>query len=164
MIFVLLVRSVRSWYTISLEILYFMAKGSSSIKKKSGSTGITHEAYSFWTEFRSFAVKGNVIDLAVGIMIGTAFNRLVQSLVDDILMPPIGAVIGDTDFSNLYINLGSGDYPTLDAAVEAGEPVLRYGLFINNLLDFFILALTIFVVLRYVLRFKKEEAEKEEKK
>lgn len=120
-------------------------------------------SYSFWSEFRSFAVKGNVVDLAVGIMIGTAFNRLVQSLVDDIIMPPIGAIAGDTDFSNLYLNLSATTYPTLEAAQKAGAPVLRYGLFINNLLDFLILALTIFIVLKYVLRLKKEEADKEAK-
>lgn len=118
-------------------------------------------AYSFWHEFKAFAVKGNVIDLAVGIIIGASFNQLVQSLVNDIIMPPIGAILGDTDFSNLYINLSSGTYPTLAAAEEAGAPVLRYGQFLNSVLDFFILAVTIFVVLRYVLRIKKEEADKE---
>jgi large conductance mechanosensitive channel len=131
--------------------------------RKKVTQALAESSYSFWSEFKSFAIKGNMVDLAVGIMIGTAFNRLVQSLVEDIIMPPIGAIAGDTDFSNLYINLSSRSYESLEAAQAAGAPVLRYGIFINNMLDFMILALTIFVVLKYVLRLKKEEAAKEGK-
>jgi large conductance mechanosensitive channel len=83
--------------------------------------------------------------------------------VDDIIMPPIGAIAGDTDFSNLYLNLSTTNYETLAAAQKAGAPVLRYGEFINNVVDFLILSLTIFVVLKYVLRLKKEDAAKEAK-
>lgn len=124
---------------------------------------LAESSYSFWREFKSFAIRGNMIDLAIGIMIGGAFNRLVQSLVDDIIMPPIGAIAGDTDFSNLYLNLSTTNYETLAAAQKAGAPVLRYGEFINNVVDFLILSLTIFVVLKYVLRLKKEDAAKEAK-
>jgi large conductance mechanosensitive channel len=105
-------------------------------------------------EFRDFAMRGNVIDLAVGIMIGAAFNQIVNSFVNDILMPPIGLLVDETDFSNLYISLSGVDYPSLAAAQEAGAATLNYGLFINNLIDFLIIAFILFLIVRQVNRIK----------
>jgi large conductance mechanosensitive channel len=108
-------------------------------------------------EFKEFAMRGNVVDLAVGIVIGAAFGKIVTSLVNDIIMPPIGLLMGGVDFSNLFVNLGSGDYPTLAAAKEAGAPVVSYGLFINTVLDFVIVAFAIFLLVRGINRMKKTE-------
>lgn len=105
-------------------------------------------------EFRDFAMRGNVIDLAVGIMIGAAFNQIVNSFVNDILMPPIGLLVDETDFSNLYISLSGETYPSLSAAQEAGAATLNYGLFINNLIDFMIIAFILFLIVRQVNRIK----------
>lgn len=108
-------------------------------------------------EFREFAVKGNVIDLAIGIIIGAAFGKIVTSLVNDIVMPPIGLLLGSVDFKKLYVNLGSESYPTLAAAEEAGAPVLRYGLFINTVLDFVLVAFAIFLLVRAINRLRRTE-------
>ena len=121
------------------------------------------KTFNFWTEFKDFAFKGNMVDLAVGIIIGTAFNDLVQSLVKNIIMPPVGKVLGNVDFSNLYINLSDKTYLTIKAAEEAGAPIIRYGLFISNLIDFVILAFTIFLILRFFLGKKKESENEVEK-
>jgi large conductance mechanosensitive channel len=110
-------------------------------------------------EFKAFAMRGNVVDMAVGIIIGAAFGRIVSSLVNDIIMPPIGLAMGNLDFSNLYINLSGGDYASLAAAEEAGAPVIKYGLFINNVLDFVIVAFAIFMVIRAMNKLKKAEEE-----
>jgi len=110
-------------------------------------------------EFREFAMKGNVVDMAVGIIIGAAFGKIVTSLVNDVVMPPIGLLTGNMDFSQLFINLGDAVYPSLEAAVAAGAPVIKYGLFINNILDFIIVAAAIFVVVRSMNRLRaKQEA------
>ena len=87
---------------------------------------MANKVFNFWTEFREFAFKGSMVDLAVGIIIGTGFNDLVQSLVKNIIMPPIGKLLGNVDFSSLYINLSDKIYPTLHAAEQAGAPVIRY--------------------------------------
>jgi len=108
-------------------------------------------------EFKAFAMRGNVVDMAVGIVIGAAFGRIVSSFVNDVLMPPIGLLMGNLDFSNLYLNLSSGSYATLAAAEEAGAPVLKYGVFINNVLDFIIVAFAIFMVIRAMNKLKKQE-------
>lgn len=108
-------------------------------------------------EFREFAMRGNVIDMAVGIVIGVAFGKIVTSLVNDVIMPPIGLLMGKVDFSDLYVNMGSVDYPSLAAATEAGAPVIRYGLFINTVLDFVIVAFAIFLVIRTMNRLKRKE-------
>ena len=108
-------------------------------------------------EFKAFAMRGNVVDMAVGIVIGAAFGRIVSSFVNDVLMPPIGLLMGNLDFSNLYLNLGGGSFPTLAAAEEAGAPVLKYGVFINNVLDFIIVAFAIFMVIRAMNKLKKQE-------
>ena len=105
---------------------------------------------SFISEFKEFALKGNTIDMAVGIVIGVAFGKVVESLVKDIIMPPIGLLLGGVNFPHLYVNLGSQTYPTLEAAEQAGAPLLKYGSFINTLVDFFIIALTIFVVIKAI--------------
>ena len=109
-------------------------------------------------EFREFAVKGNVIDLAVGIIIGAAFGRIVGSLVGDILMPPIGLLLGKVDFSNLFINLSGTAYPSVAAAKAAGAPTLNYGMFLNTVLEFLIVAFAVFLVVKQANRLRREPA------
>lgn len=109
-------------------------------------------------EFKKFILRGNVVDLAVGIVIGAAFGKIVSSLVADILMPPIGMLLGNVDFSGLFLNLGSTAYPTLAAAKQAGAATLNYGLFINAVVDFVIISAAIFVVVKMVNHIKKKEA------
>jgi large conductance mechanosensitive channel len=99
-------------------------------------------------DFREFIARGNVIDLAVGVVIGAAFGTVVKSFVDDVLMPPIGLLTGGVDFSELFWDLSGQGHATLAAATEAGAPLLRYGLFINNLLTFLLVALAVFLVVR----------------
>jgi large conductance mechanosensitive channel len=103
-------------------------------------------------EFREFAMKGNVVDMAVGIIIGAAFGKIVTSLVNDVIMPPIGLLMGNMDFGQLFVNLGDTPYASLEAAEAAGAPVVKYGLFVNNVLDFLIVAAAIFVVVRAMNR------------
>lgn len=112
-----------------------------------------------WKEFKEFIMRGNVIDLAVGVIIGGAFGKIVSSVVNDIIMPPIGFLLGNVDFKDLFITLGPGEYPSLAAATEAGAATINYGLFINNVLDFLIVALVIFLVIKGINRLhrKKEE-------
>ncbi len=117
----------------------------------------------FLKEFKEFAMKGNAIDLAVGIVIGAAFGKIVSSLVDDIIMPPIGLLLGNTDFTQLYINLSSTNYATLEAAKAAGAPVIRYGIFVNTILNFMIIALAIFLVIRAMNRLSKKAEENSQK-
>ena len=109
-------------------------------------------------EFREFIAKGNVIDLAVGVIIGAAFGKIVTSLVEDVIMPPIGMILGKVDFSNLYVNLGSQAYPSLAEAKKAGAPVIAYGQFFNSLISFLIVAFVIFLVVKQVNRLKREPA------
>ncbi len=113
---------------------------------------VSEKVSTFWQDFREFALQGNVIDLTVGVVIGTAFKQLTTSLVEDIVMPPIGLLLGNADFTELYINLSGGQYATLADAQAAGAATLNYGLFITNLIDFFLVALSVYVVLRFVLR------------
>lgn len=117
----------------------------------------------FFQEFKEFAMRGNVVDLAVGLVIGAAFGAIVNSLVNDIIMPPIGLVMGNVDFSDLFINLSGQEYPSLAAAREAGAPVIAYGAFINVLINFVIVALAIFLVVKAMnrLRRKQEQAPEE---
>jgi large conductance mechanosensitive channel len=110
-------------------------------------------------EFKKFILRGNVVDLAVGIVIGAAFGKIVSSLVTDMLMPPIGMLLGNVDFSGLFINLSGTSYPTLAAAKEAGAATLNYGLFINAVVDFIIISAAIFVVVKLVNRLQKKEKE-----
>lgn len=110
-------------------------------------------------EFRKFIAQGSVLDLAVGIIIGAAFATVVKSFVDDVLMPPIGMAAGGVDFTELYWNLGRGDYPTRAAAVEAGAPIVSYGVFINNVITFLITAFAVFLLVRSVLRMRERFAQ-----
>jgi large conductance mechanosensitive channel len=106
-------------------------------------------------EFRDFALRGNVVDMAVGIIIGAAFGKIVSSLVGDVIMPPIGVLLGNVDFSDLFIDLSGAGYATLAAAKAAGAPTLNYGLFINTVIDFTIVAFAIFLVIKQMNRFKR---------
>lgn len=109
-----------------------------------------------WKEFKEFIMRGNVIDLAVGIIIGAAFGKIVTSLVNDIIMPPIGLLLGKVDFSNLFINLSGQPYATLAEAKDAGAATINYGLFINNVIDFLIVAVAVFLVVRAVNRLRRK--------
>ncbi len=110
-------------------------------------------------EFREFAMRGNVIDMAVGIIIGAAFGKIVSSLVNDVIMPPIGKLLGNVDFSNLFINLGGGTYTSLAAAKQAGAATLNYGVFLNTVLDFVIVAFAVFMMVKAVnMARRREEA------
>ncbi|MCP3919726.1 MAG: large-conductance mechanosensitive channel protein MscL [bacterium] len=109
--------------------------------------------------FKELAMKGNVVDVAVGLVIGAAFGKIVASLVKDVMMPPIGLLMGKIDFSNLIINLGEIDHPSLAAAEEAGAPVLKYGVFIMAIIDFLIVTFTIFMVVKAMNKMKRTEEE-----
>ena len=111
-------------------------------------------------EFKKFIMRGNVLDMAVGIIIGAAFGKIVSSFVSDIMMPPLGLLLGKVDFSNLFINLSSEEYASIAAAKEAGAPVVAYGLFLNSVVDFLIVAFAIFLLIKQVNRIvpKKEAA------
>ena len=109
-------------------------------------------------EFREFAMKGNVVDLAIGVVIGAAFGKIVDSLVKDILMPPIGKMLGGVDFTNLFVMLGSGSYPTLKAAQDAGAATLNYGVFINAVINFLIVAFALFMAVKAMNRLRRQEA------
>ncbi|MFM2044401.1 MAG: hypothetical protein RLY86_2977 [Pseudomonadota bacterium] len=110
-------------------------------------------------EFKAFISRGNVVDLAVGIIIGAAFTAIVTSLVNDILMPPLGWILGGLDFTNYFIVLGSGDYATLESAKAAGAATINYGLFVNAVIKFLIVAWALFILIKQVNRFRiREEA------
>ncbi|HEY3418038.1 MAG TPA: large conductance mechanosensitive channel protein MscL [Armatimonadota bacterium] len=108
-------------------------------------------------EFKEFAMRGNVLDLAIGLIIGAAFGKIVTSFVNDILMPPIGRLLGHLDFSNLFLPLDGQHYDSLAAARAAGAATLNYGLFINTVIDFVIVAFAIFLLVRQINRFKRQE-------
>jgi len=113
-------------------------------------------------EFKEFAVKGNVVDMAVGIIIGAAFGTIVKSLVADVIMPPIGLLLGNVDFANLFVVLKqgatAGPYPSLADAQAAGAVTINYGTFINTIVSFFIVAFAVFILIRNINKMKKEEA------
>jgi len=111
-------------------------------------------------EFKKFAMRGNVVDMAVGIIIGAAFGKIVSSLVSDVIMPLVGKIMGNVDFSQLFIDISGGGYATLAAAKEAGAATINYGIFINTVLDFVIIAFAIFMVIRGMNNMKKKEEEK----
>jgi large conductance mechanosensitive channel len=108
-------------------------------------------------EFKAFAMRGNVVDMAVGIVIGAAFGKIVSSLVSDIIMPPIGRISGNIDFSNLFLNLSGGDFASLQAAKAAGAATINYGMFINTVIDFVIVAFALFIVIKAMNAAKREE-------
>jgi large conductance mechanosensitive channel len=107
-------------------------------------------------EFREFAVRGNVIDLAIGVIIGAAFGKIVTSLVSDVIMPPIGSLIGSVDFKDFFINLSDKEFTTLAEAKAAGAATINYGAFINTCIDFLILAFAVFMMVRWINRLKSE--------
>jgi large conductance mechanosensitive channel len=113
-------------------------------------------------EFKEFVTRGNVVDLAVGFIVGAAFSTIVKSLVSDVIMPPIGLLLGDVDFNNLFAVLEEGTtvgpYDTLAAAQEAGAVTINYGVFINTIISFIIVAFAVFLVIRYINRLKRKEA------
>jgi large conductance mechanosensitive channel len=107
-------------------------------------------------EFKEFIMRGNVLDLAVGIIIGGAFGKIVSSFVSDILMPPLGLIMGKVNFADLFINLSDKPYPTVAAAKAAGAPTINYGMFINTVIDFVIVAFAIYLMIQQVNRFKQK--------
>jgi large conductance mechanosensitive channel len=107
-------------------------------------------------EFKEFAMKGNVMDMAIGIIIGAAFGKIVSSFVSDILMPPLGLLLGNSDFTNKFLTLKGAVLETLEAAKEAGSVTLNYGVFINTLIDFLIIAFAIFIMVRQINRMKRK--------
>jgi large conductance mechanosensitive channel len=111
-------------------------------------------------EFKQFIARGNVMDLAVGIIMGAAFTSIVNSLVKDVIMPPIGMVTGGLDFSNIFINLSGGSYATLKAAQDAGAATINVGLFLNQVLNFVIVAFAVFMLVKQVNRFRRQEEAK----
>jgi large conductance mechanosensitive channel len=110
-------------------------------------------------EFKEFIMRGNVMDLAIGIIIGAAFGKIVTSFVSDILMPPIGLLLGKVDFTNLFINLSGTKYDTLKAAKDAGAPTINYGAFLGTIVDFLIVAFVIFLVIRQINRMRRKPEE-----
>ena len=106
-------------------------------------------------EFKEFALRGNVLDMAIGVIIGGAFGKIVTSLVSDVLMPPLGLLLGQVDFSSLFLNLSGTPQPSLAAAKAAGAPTVNYGVFLQTVFDFIILAFVIFMVVKQVNRLKK---------
>lgn len=112
---------------------------------------------SFLKEFKEFAMRGNVVDLAVGVIIGGAFQKIVDSLVKDLVMPIIGRMIGGVDFKHLYLNLGDAVFENMAAAEKAEAPIIKYGAFINTVIDFTIVALAIFVAIKVMNRLKRNE-------
>lgn len=107
-----------------------------------------------WKEFKEFAMRGNVLDMAVGIIIGASFGKIVSSFVEDVLMPPIGLLSGNIDFKQLFVSLSGASFATLEEAKKAGAPTINYGLFINTVLDFILVALAVFLLVRIVNRWK----------
>lgn len=108
-------------------------------------------------EFKEFAMRGNVLDLAIGIVIGGAFGKIVTSFVNDILMPPIGLILGRVNFNNLFVSLNGEPYPSVEAAKAAGAPTINYGLFFQSIIDFIIIAFAIFLVVKQVNRLRRKE-------
>ena len=113
-------------------------------------------------EFKEFALRGNVVDMAVGIIIGAAFGKIVSCLVADVIMPPIGLLLGGVDFSGLFFQLSGEPVASIAQAQEAGIPVLAYGLFINTVIDFVIIAFAIFIVIKQINRFTKKKEDEPE--
>ena len=109
-------------------------------------------------EFREFAVKGNVVDMAIGIIIGAAFGKIVTSAVSDIIMPPVGLLLGGVDFSNLFLNLSGRPYASLEAAKAAGAATINYGLFLNALINFLIVSFAVFLLVKGINSLKRKEA------
>ena len=114
---------------------------------------------SVWSEFRKFAVRGNVLDLAVGVIVGAAFTNIVNSLVNDILMPPLGFLLGRIDFSDFFLTLSTQHFDTLQAAKASGVPVITYGNFLNNIVKFLITAFAVFIMVREINKLSRRQDE-----
>jgi large conductance mechanosensitive channel len=111
------------------------------------------------SDFKAFVMRGNVVDLAVGVIIGAAFGKIVSSMVDDVLMPPIGRLLGKVNFTDLFINLGDkGPFESLDAAKKAGAPTLNYGMFLNTVINFLIVAFCVFLIIQIIHRWTNKPA------
>src|SRR3954449_9304490 len=108
-----------------------------------------------WKDFKAFVMRGNVLDLAIAVILGVAFGAIVTSLVNDIVMPPIGLLLGHVDFKDLFISLNGQSYPTLAAAKAAAAPVIAYGQFLNTVINFLIISFVVFLVVRAAIRFQK---------
>ena len=108
-------------------------------------------------EFKEFAMRGNVVDMAVGIILGGAFGKIVGSLVDDVVMPPIGLLLKGVNFTNLYLNLSQTSYATLDEATKAGAPTIKYGVFLNTAVNFVIVAFVLFLMIRQMNRLRRDK-------
>jgi len=124
-----------------------------------GTEALKERGWAMWKEFRDFAMRGNVLDLAIGVIIGAAFGKIVTSLVNDIIMPPLGLALGKVDFSSLFINMSGTHYNSLAEAKAAGAATLNYGVFINNILDFLLVAFAVFLLVKQVNRFMPKPAE-----
>ena len=121
---------------------------------------LTEKSGGFLAEFKKFALRGNVMDLAVGLMLGASFNGIVQSLVNDVVMPPIGLLLGRVDFSSLFVDLSGGEYESLAQAKEAGAATINYGVFLNAVINFLIVAFVVFLIVRQVNRLRAKEEPK----
>jgi large conductance mechanosensitive channel len=141
-------------------IIYFAVHNPRSGGSPGGPTLNTKKEGAMLKEFKEFAMRGNVLDMAVGIIIGGAFGGIVTSFVNDVLMPPIGLLLGRVDFSNLFLNLSGKEFPSVEAAKAAGAATLNYGIFFNTVINFLIVAFAIFLLIKQVNRLmpKKEEA------
>lgn len=115
------------------------------------------------SEFKNFAIRGNAVDMMVGIIVGVGFGALVKSFIDNILMPPIGFLLGKVDFSNLYINLSDKNFSSLSEATAKGAPVIKYGLFLNDLINFLIIAFVIFLIVSQIEKLKNKFSQKIDK-
>lgn len=129
-----------------------MAKASQTARKKAANAPAKEKEFHFLQEFRQFAFQDNLVSLATGVVIGTAFKNVSTSLVEDIIMPPLGLILGRVDFTNLFISLSNTRYATLAEAEAAGAPVIRYGEFISVTIDFLLTALSVYIVLFFLLR------------
>lgn len=108
-------------------------------------------------EFKNFAMRGNVVDMAIGVIIGGAFGKIITSLINDVIMPPIGLLLGQVNFTDLFLDLSGKGYPSLAAAQEAGAATINYGLFLNTILDFIVVALVVFLLVRQMNRMQKQK-------
>lgn len=128
------------------------------MSKREKEKGLAEKGNSFWKEFKAFALKGNMIDMAIGIIIGGAFSSIVNSLVNDVIMPVLSVFTGKIDFNSLFVALDGNHYPNLQAAADANAATINYGAFISGVINFLIMALVVFVVMKQLQRFHKEPA------
>jgi large conductance mechanosensitive channel len=138
--------------TWNFAVTYNWPTGKSGLPLAASQRRVREKEKTMFSEFKQFVMRGNVVDLAIGVVIGAAFGKIVTSFVEDLLMPPIGLAVGSVDFSNLFISLSGKDYPSVAAAKAAGAATLNYGIFINNVLNFLIIAFAIFLLIRQINR------------